>query len=797
MNIKQTSRILFRNKKYSILNIAGLAIGIACAALILLWVEDELTYNKFPKQKQLYALYRNLSFSDEIKTEMGVPNPLTVVLKEEVPGIRNLTRHMGSNSLFTLNEKMIYERGLLADVSFFDMFDIQFIRGNASTAFDAAYPIVISEQMAERFFGKNDPVGQTLKRNNEQEFTVTAVINNLEKNSYFGDFSSWVIPFQQVENEYSANGYQDMVVKSWTVHWVTIFVELEASADVSQINHQIRDLVKQKRNSAEETTTLFLYPISKLKLYGEFKDGYPTGTGYVRYVRLFFWIAVVILVIACINFMNLSTARSQKRVLEVGVRKTFGAKRMRLIRQFMFESGIITLISLALAIVLIAVALPSFNMLTGKHLTMGLGNPVNWLGLLCIGLICSIMAGSYPAFFLSSFPPIDVLNKLKAGSGSGVVLLRQGLVVFQFTVSLTLIICTAFIYLQVRHAQNRPLGMNIQQVISLNTNQDIRNRFEPLKHELLATGVVENVGLCSDDMLDFGGSNWGWNWQGKPDDFELLVNPIRITDELFPTLQITMYDGRNFERGIDANSRNIIINKAFADIIGEEGLADRRIWRGNNKENASVIIGIINDFVSNDVYTMAQKPVYFTTAKTDEFGHYLYIRLKHGDIQSSLQTVEAVVKRFDPNRPFEYKFMDEEFGRKFKSNLLVGKLAGLFAALAIFISCLGLYGLIAFSAEQRTREIGIRKVLGATVWDIVVLLGRNFILLTAISIVTAIPLAYWMMYQWLQSYEYRIGMSWWVFAASGMLVIMIAMFTVSFQAIKAAMANPVEAIKSK
>ena len=788
MNLKQTTRIIFRNKTYSILNILGLAIGIACAALILLWVEDEMTYNKFPKQKQLYALYCNMLFSDEIATDMSVPNPLTDILKNEVPGIRNVCRYSSSKNLFTLNENMFYENGAFADSTFFNMLDIQFIRGNAATAFDAAFPIVLTEEMADRFFGKEDPIGHTLKKDNSQEFTVTAVIKSLEKRSDFN--FSWVIPTQRMINDFIARG-QD-IVTSWTSYWASIYVELEATADINRINHQIKDLLKQKTNNPDETSTLFLYPVSKLKLYGEFKDGYPTGTGLIRYVRLFFWIAVVILVIACINFMNLSTARSQKRVLEVGVRKTFGAKRMRLIRQFLSESGIITLISIALALVLIAAALPSFNMLTGKQLSMGLNNPVNWLGLFCIGLICSILAGSYPAFFLSSFPPIDVLRKLKTGKGKGVILMRKGLVVFQFTVSLTLIICTAFIYLQVRHAQNRPLGMNIQQVIRVSANKDIWNVYKPLKNELLATGVVENVGLSTGSMLNFAGGSSGWNWQGKPDNFDLMLASMDITDDLFPTLQITMYEGRNFDQGIDVNSRNIIINKAFANIMGDAGHVDGQIWRNNT----FTIVGIINDFVSNNVYAIAQKPLYFSLAGVNNYGD-MYIRLKSGNIKSSIQKVEAVVKRFVPSRPFEYKFMDEEFGQKFKSDLLVGKLSGLFAALAIFISCLGLYGLISFSAEQRTREIGIRKVLGASVKDIVVLLGYNFIVLTAISFVLAVPLAYWIMFKWLQSYEYRIGLNWWVFAASGLLVIIISMLTVSFQAIKAATADPVKAIKSE
>ena len=793
MNLKQSLRIIFRNKTYSILNILGLAIGITCAALILLWVEDEVTYNDFPKQEQLYALYQNQSYSGETYTFQAAPNPLAAVLKEEVAGIRNVMRYNGydTKSLFTLNDKMLYETGAYADSSIFSMLDIEFVSGNAATAFEGTYPLVITEEMASRFFGKNNPVGQTLKKDNGEEYQITAVIKNPKSNSAFS--FTWLVSFQQYLKDQIADGFQNAET-SWGINWLANYVELEPSANVNQINSRIKDLLKQKRENPSDQPTLFLYPINKLKLYGEFKDGQPTGSGYVRYVRLFFWIAVVILIIACINFMNLSTARSQKRILEVGVRKTLGAKRMRLIRQFMTEAGAITLTSLLLAIVLIVITLPQFNILTGKQLTLGLTNPVHWIGLLCIGLICTVTAGSYPAFFLSSFPPIDVLRKLIAKNGAGVVWLRKGLVVFQFTVSLTLIICTAFIYLQVQHTKNRSLGMNVEQVLVSETNEDIRNHFESLKQELMASGAVENVGLSSQTMLNIWNNGGGWQWQGKPDDVNPLVSYVAITDSLFPTLNITLHEGRNFNRDMDYNTNKVIINKALADLMGEEGRIDRQIWNEGSGENRGTIIGIINDFVFNDMYSMAQKPVIFVP---DEGGSNLFIRLKSGDTQSALQKVQSVMKRFDPSHPFEYKFMDEQFERKFKSTLLVGKLAGLFALFAIFISCLGLFGLTAFSAEQRTHEIGIRKVLGASVLNIVELLGRNFMVLIGISFVIAAPLAWGIMREWLQNYEYRIGISWWVFAGSGLLVLLIALLTVGFLSVKAATANPVKAIKTE
>jgi hypothetical protein len=417
------------------------------------------------------------------------------------------------------------------------------------------------------------------------------------------------------------------------------------------------------------------------------------------------------------------------------------------------------------------------------------------MGLLSVGLICSIVAGSYPAFFLSSFPPIDVLRKLQTRMGKGAAWLRQGLVVFQFAVSLTLIICTTFIYLQIQHAKNRSLGMDVEQVLMINANNDIQNRFEPLKQELLATGVVENVGLSAQTILDIWNNGGGLKWQGKPDNVDPLVSFAFVSDGLLPTLDIKLSEGRHFET-TDKEKSYIIINKAFAELIGEEAHIGGRLWWGDNTDNKSAmaIIGITENFVFNNPFSTKIGPVMF---RLSEQGGNLFVRLKPGNTQVSLQMVENVFKRIDPNHPFEYRFMDEHFNRKFKSTQLIGKLSGLFAALAIFISCLGLFGLTAFSAEQRTREIGIRKVLGASVLNIVELLGRNFMLLIGISFAISIPLAWWIMHEWLQNYEYRISMSWWVFAGSGALVVLIAMLTVNFQAVRAAMADPVKSIKTE
>jgi hypothetical protein len=389
---------------------------------------------------------------------------------------------------------------------------------------------------------------------------------------------------------------------------------------------------------------------------------------------------------------------------------------------------------------------------------------------------------------------MDRLRKLQTRIGNGVAWLRHGLVVFQFTASLTLIICTVFIYLQIQHGKNRPLGMNVEQVLYVFANADIQNHFEPLKQELMATGVVENVGLSDQFMLEMWSNGGGWKWQGKPDDTDPLVSMAFITDGLLPTLGMTMSEGRNFEAG-DKDKNYIIINRAFAELIGEEGRPEGRLWRGDgtNEEDNHIIIGIVDDYVFNNPFGGKMKPVVLWMSDAE---NRLFIRLKSGDMQTSLQLVEDAVKRIDPNHPFEYRFMDEIFNRRFNSQRLVGKLAGLFALLAVFISCLGLFGLTAFSVEQRTKEIGIRKVLGASIRNILELLGNNFLLLIGIAFVIATPLAWWITHGWLQQYAYRISISWWIFVGSGILVALIAILTVGILALRAAMADPIKSISN-
>ena len=491
--------------------------------------------------------------------------------------------------------------------------------------------------------------------------------------------------------------------------------------------------------------------------------------------------------------MNLATARSQKRALEVGVRKTFGGSRLRLISQFLAESALITFLALTLAILVIAVSLPFYNTLIDKQLALNFGKIVHWGGLFGVGLICCLLAGSYPAFYLSSFPSIDMIRRLKT-KHSAEVWFRKGLVVFQFSASLVLIICTMFIYLQIRHAKNRPLGLDIDQVMILDASDEIKRNFEPMKNSLLSTGVVGSVALSEFSLLQISGGWGNMNWPGKPDDFHQMMKVSMVTSGIISTLGLELVEGnRDFDDSMHAYGY-MIINETLAEMMGEEGRVGGRLRQGGSMPYAE-IIGVVKDFVFNDMYSVSNEPVilWYNPERTNN----LLIRIQAPDTRAAVNRIGVVMNEFNPNSPFEYQFMDEQFNLLFHKELFTGKLALLFAALAIFISCLGLFGLTAFSVEQRTREIGVRKVLGASVWSIIQLLGRNFMLLIFISFGVAIPLASLLVQKWLDGFAYRMDISWTVFAAACLLVTLIAMLTVCALAWKAATENPVKALKSE
>jgi putative ABC transport system permease protein len=780
---KTALRNLLKNKTYSFLNIAGLAIGITCAALIFLWVEDELSYNDyFSNKANLYKVKDRQTYDGKTFVFDATPGSLANGMKTEIPGIKNTARcTWGNANLFTVDEKSIYEQGLYVDPAFLTMFQLQFIKGNAGNAFKELHSIVLSETMAKKFFETTDAVGKSLKVNNKQDYIVTGVIKNLPKNVSFR--FQWLAPFKVFEDK-------NPWLQAWGNNGVRTYVEVEPTADVHAINKKLYGYIKSK--SSDAIAIMSLYPMSRWRMYDNFDNGAEVP-GRIKYVKLFSMIAWIILIIACINFMNLATARSEQRAREVGVRKVLGAYKRNLVGQFIGEALFMCFIASLLAIGFIYAVLPAFNTLVEKELSVNLFKPSHIYSLLAGTILCGLIAGSYPAFFLSSFNPITVLKGLKIKTGSATVFIRKGLVILQFSISVVLIISTIIIYKQIQHVKDRNLGYDRQHLIQMGLRGGMKQHFSALKNDLLQTGVVENASLSNSSVLQLGSNTGDFGWPGKDPSKQLLITVEDVTPEYIPTMGMHLREGRNFYPDMKADSSNVIINGTLAKLIGNKNIIGSTLSRESGTKYT--VIGVIDDFVYNNMYAPADPLVLFSDTSNLSI---LTVRLKeNAPLTSALPKVEAAIKNAAPAYPVEYDFVDKEFAKFFSAETLIGSLAGIFATLAIIISCLGLFGLAAYTAEKRTKEIGIRKVLGASVTRIAALLSTDFLKLVLISFFIAFPLGWYFMNNWLQDYEYRISISWYIFLFAGLTAAFIAFATVSFQAIKAALANPVKNLRTE
>jgi ABC-type antimicrobial peptide transport system permease subunit len=533
--------------------------------------------------------------------------------------------------------------------------------------------------------------------------------------------------------------------------------------------------------------------MSRWRLYDSWKDGKEVP-GRIKYVNLFSLIAWIILLIACINFMNLATARSEQRAREVGVRKVLGAAKGKLIAQFIGEALFMAFLSTLIAVIIIYLSLPAFNTLVEKQLTLDIFNPLHFGGLLLITLLCGLIAGSYPAFYLSSFNPVTVLKGLKLGSGGSAGFVRKALVVLQFAISVTLIISTIIIYQQIQHVKNRDLGYNRQGLIITGLSGNMKENFGVIKNDLIRTGVIQNASLSNNQVLQLGSNTGDFDWPDKDPNKQVLITVEGVSPEYISTMSMHLKAGRDFYTDIKSDSNNIIINESLAKLLGKKDAVGSIVTRDGGKEKYT-IIGVINDFVYNSMYAPAAPLILYSDTSNV---NVLTVRLKqNADIKTAVAKAETVVKADNPGYPIEFNFIDEQFNQLFKTETLIGKLAGVFAVLAIIISCLGLFGLSAYTAEKRTKEIGIRKVLGASTSGLASLLSKDFIKLVLISCLIAFPLAGWMMYDWLQDFEYHIQINWWIFLVAGLLASFIALFTVSFQAIRAAVANPAKSLRTE
>lgn len=782
---KTTFRNLWKNKGYSFLNIGGLAIGIACAGLIFLWVESELNYNDyFQNQENLYSVKDQQTYDGVTFTFDATPGLMAKGIRSEIPGIKNAARcTWGDQLLFSIGDKAIYDQGHYVDSPLLKMFELKFVHGNATHAFDQLHSLVVNETMAKKFFGGTDVLGKQLKVNNDQEYTITGVVKDLPENVSF--HFSWLAPFKIFED-------QNPWLQSWGNNGVITYVETEPSANVTSINKKLYVYIQTKE--PETNAKMSIYPMSRWRLYNNFDESGNEKGGSIRYVNLFSIIAWIILIIACINFMNLATARSEKRAREVGVRKVMGAGRWRLISQFLGEALALSFFSTALAIFIMWLSLSAFNTLVDKKLSLDLFSVTHIISVIGIATICGVIAGSYPAFYLSSFNPTRVIKGLKFDGGNSATVIRKGLVVLQFSVSVILIISTIMIYRQIEHVKDRELGYNKAGLIYTQVNGKIKQNFGVIRHDLLQSGVVENVSLSNSQVLQLGSNSGNFDWKGKDPSKEILITVEGVSSEYIPTMGMHLKSGRNFYEDLKLDSGNIIINQALAKLMGVEDPVGSIIKRTGGAEQETVV-GVIDDFVYNSMYASPAPLILFPDTS---HVNILSVRLKKGnDVKASLSSVENVVRKDNPGYPVEFSFTDDSFDRLFKIETLISKLAGIFAVLAVIISCLGLFGLAAYTAERRTKEIGIRKVLGASTQGLAALLSREFLILVMISCLIAFPVSWLLMRNWLGEFQYHISFQWDVLGLSAFLALVIALATVSFQALRAAIANPVKSLRTE
>ncbi len=789
--ILTTLRSLRNKPTYSFLNIAGLALGIACATLILLWVEDEVTWDhQVQDRSRIYRTRLNMPYNGDITSFDNVPGPLAPEALKTIPGIRYAVRLANERHLFAIGQKMFYEDGQFADSSYFDMLKLPFIKGSAKGCLRQKHTIILTATTARKFFGDADPMGKVVVMNNSVNYTVAGVVADFPGNVTL--HFNWLASFDDYLD-------QQQWLKTWGSIGRPAILELEPGANPDVIAQQLTALIRPKDKTYSKVDML-LWPMMDWHLYSNFTNGKEDG-GAIKFVKLFSLIATIILLIACINFMNLATARAGQRAREVGVRKTLGALKHSLIGRFISESLLFSFLSVFLAILLVYLALPAFNELVNKQLTFHPTTPVHLACLLAIGLGCGLLSGSYPAFYLSSFKPVAVLKGLKTNRTGSAGFIRKGLVTIQFVVSIALIICTIVIYQQVQHIKQRDLGFEKQNLLYLDMQGKMGEHFDAIRDHLMATGVAGHVSMSFSPPLSSwsGTDNQHFIWEGDDPNSREYISQELITPGHIATMGLKIIEGRDFYADPSVDSSSVIINESLAALMGKAGKPGSRIIRDEgDRRYPLTVVGVVSNFIFNDMYGKPS-PMFMTCIpKYLQYCHSLNIRLKAGTNPSAaIGKITAVIKADNPGYPVEVKFADDQYNRQFTEETRIGELASLFAALAILISCLGLFGLAAYTAERRTKELGIRKVLGASVHGLAGLLSREFLQLVVLSCLIAFPLAWWAMHSWLASYAYRTAIHWWVFAAAGLGALIIALLTVSFQALRAALANPVKTLRSE
>ncbi|HVX26723.1 MAG TPA: ABC transporter permease [Parafilimonas sp.] len=787
---KTAWRSLIAGKSFSVINIGGLAIGMAGALLILLWLQNEISFDKFHTNKnnlyEVYGLSNNAN---------GHPNainstsqPLGPALKQNYAEIDAFTRVWNLNNwLLSANDKsLISPKGYIVDSAFLRMFSFPLVEGNADLK--SKDDIVITQNLAKKLFGNDDPVGKIIKTENTDNFIVAGVIKDPPVNTRFQ--FDYLLPwtYRNTQNDGYANE-----TERWLSNNTSTFVLLKPNTNVEALNKKISDITK-RYTGHNDVWTQFLFPLSKWHLYSKFENGKSVG-GRIETVRVFAIVAAFILLIACINFMNLSTARSEKRAKEVGIRKVAGAGKGLLIGQFIIEAFLTACIAGFIALVIVQIALPSFNTLVNTQLSIPYNNIYFWLFVFAFIIITSLLAGSYPAFYLSSFKPISIFKK-QFKKTNAAISPRKILVVVQFTFAVILIISTIIIRNQIIYAEDRDKGYSNNNLVQVDFVGDIDKNYSLIKQELMSSGIASSVTKNMSGITDGGAHSWGLRWANEmPADTNTALTLYSSDADLVKTTGMHLIEGRDIDiYKYPSDSFSVVLNEAAVKLMGFKNPVGQIITNPFENRNWQVI-GVVKNYVEGSPYdeippTIIMGPGAWFTAMHIKFNPSL-------STSDALAKTEAIFEKYNPAYPFDYKFVDQEYANKFADEQHTKTMAGLFAFLSIFISCLGLFGLSAYVAESRTKEIGVRKVLGATVFNITKLLSFDFIKLVCIAIVIATPVAWYAMNKWLQDYTYRINISWVIFFIAGLLAIAIALITVSFQSIKAAISNPVESLRTE
>jgi putative ABC transport system permease protein len=787
-------RNLLKNRTSSFINISGLAIGMAVAVLIGLWIWDELSYNKsFDNYNHIGLVMQNQVSNGKIHTFNAMPEPLAPELRNRYG---NNFKYVISSSwtgdhIISSGEKNLAKRGIYMQAEAPHMLTLKMLAGTRDALKDP-HSIILSESTAKAMFGDSDPLNQVMRIDNKLDVKVTGVYEDFPHNSEFGDLD-FISPWDlYVTSEKWIKWTEDR----WDNNSFQLFVQISDNTNFATVSKNIAyaKFIRDNPEDKHYKTKLFLAPMKDWHLRMQWENGIQTG-GLIEYVRLFTLIGVFVLLLACINFMNLSTARSEKRAREVGVRKAIGSLRKNLVSQFYTESLLMVLFSFALSLLLAKLFIPWFNHMASKDMSIPWGNP--WFWTFCLGftLFTTLVAGSYPALYLSSFEPVKVLKgAFKTGRLAAVP--RKVLVVFQFTISIALIIGTVVVYNQIQYTRNRPIGYDRSGLMMMRMKSpDFYGKFDLLKNEMENAGAITNFAESSSPVTDVYSNNDGFSWPGKDPTVNGAFDNIWVTHDFGKTVGWQFTEGRDFSRAFSTDSNAIVINEAAVKFMDLKDPLGKPISWTARPGKAFTVIGVIKDMIMQSPYDPVNPTIYFM-----DYENVNWIELKLNPNKSateSISKIEAIFKKIIPNAPFDYKFADSEFAAKFAAETRVGQLSGFFAVLAIFISCLGLFGLASYIAEQRTKEIGMRKILGASTFSLWKMLSKDFVHLVIISLAIVIPVSYYFMHHWLLNYSYRTEISWWVFALAGISTIIITITTVSFQSIKAAMANPVNSLKAE